>query len=219
MHMKNTSMSKHGSTVTIDCFPDGDNTSCVSIYRAYDNPTVKHIDTFPADVTLQPGEYTFALFKSIGNTSIDERPFITRVFTVENDEPTSSLPDGSPSVVVALVLVVLFIMVTGVILLMVWKKHPCLRRILKEDVCLKPQPSSSFAGGGVESVQTRRSSSLSLKSPNGDGPLIFSSTNGVTNHVQVDSDIKDPCDDNPVRMMTGVEEIEPPYEGKKEEDV
>ena len=29
----------------------------------------------------------------------------------------------------------------------------------------------------------------------------------------------DPCDDNPVRMMTGVEEIEPPYEGKKEEDV
>ena len=91
--MKNTSMSKHGSTVTIDCFPDEDNTSCVSMYRAYDNSTVKHIDIFPAAVTLvQPGDYTFALFKRIGNASIDERPFITRVFTVENDEPTSTLP-------------------------------------------------------------------------------------------------------------------------------
>ena len=97
----NASISQVGSTVEVKCWADDDdgeneNISCVVVYSAYGNSTLNVISnkTVSVNITLETGSYTFAIFRRINNSDIDEIPFITQFIAVEEPgtEPSLSPP-------------------------------------------------------------------------------------------------------------------------------
>ena len=97
--LKNASISQSGSTVTVDCNADNESDSCVVVYRAYGNSTlnVTYGNTVSMTVTLETGNYTFAIFRRTSDNDIDERPFICRMVVVRETEPSSSSSPPTPS--------------------------------------------------------------------------------------------------------------------------
>ena len=94
--LNNASISLSGSTVTVDCHPDDKTVSCVVVYRAYGNSTLNVVEKVNSlTVTLETGNYTFAIFRRTSDSDIDERPFISRMIVVEETEPSSSSPPTS----------------------------------------------------------------------------------------------------------------------------
>ena len=100
----NASISQVGSTVEVKCWADDDddgdgenkNISCVVVYSAYGNPTLNVISnkTVSVNITLETGNYTFAIFRRINNSDIDEIPFLTQFIALEDPgtEPSLSPP-------------------------------------------------------------------------------------------------------------------------------
>ena len=81
--LSNASISVTGSQVTVDCdFPeDCPLTSCVLIYREYNNSTLTVIDysptttVFPVTLTVdQPENFTFAIFGRNCEGKLEENP-------------------------------------------------------------------------------------------------------------------------------------------------
>ena len=95
--LKNASISQSGLTVTVDCHADYESDSCVVVYRAYDNSilNVTYGNTVSLRVTLETGNYTFAIFRRTSDNDIDERPFISRMMFVRETETSSSSPPTS----------------------------------------------------------------------------------------------------------------------------
>ena len=87
--LKNASISQKGSSVTVEC---DRGSSCVLVYIMYGQRTLNCTYKFPFNVTLAPGNYTFAIFRRSDNNGIDERPFKTKFVRVEIDEASSSPP-------------------------------------------------------------------------------------------------------------------------------
>ena len=85
--LKNASIVSNGSTVTINCAPKN---SCVVIYGAYGNGTLNiFTKMFPLHLSLNPDNYSFALFKSKDHNDIDERPFMNTFLVVERGKSSS----------------------------------------------------------------------------------------------------------------------------------
>ena len=82
--------------MTVDCRADYE---CVVVYRAYGNSTLNLLygNTVSKTVTLETGNYTFAIFRRTSESDIDERPFISRMIVIEDTEPSSSSPPSPPS--------------------------------------------------------------------------------------------------------------------------
>ena len=86
--LHNASISQNGSTVTVKCHPDDETVSCVVVYRAYDNSTLNVVEKVNSlTVTLETGNYTFAIFRRTSDSDIDERPFISRMIVVDGTSP------------------------------------------------------------------------------------------------------------------------------------
>ena len=85
--LKNASIVSNGSTVTINCAPKN---SCVVIYVAYGNDTLNiFTKMFPLHLSLNPDNYSFALFKRKDHNDIDERPFMNKFLVVERAKSSS----------------------------------------------------------------------------------------------------------------------------------
>ena len=95
--LNNASISQSGSTVTVNCHSDNESDSCVVVYRAYGNSTlnVTYGNTVSVTVTLETGNYTFAIFRNTSDSDIDERPFISRMMVVRESETSSSSSSGT----------------------------------------------------------------------------------------------------------------------------
>ena len=74
----------------MDCYADDKSDSCVVVYRAYGNSTLNVIygNTVSITLTLETGNYSFAIFRRTGDSDIDERPFISRMIVVGETEPS-----------------------------------------------------------------------------------------------------------------------------------
>ena len=99
-NLKNASITRDGSVVTVNCTPDETSSSCVLVFRAHGNLTLNCNETFPTTITLNSNfNYTFAIFRKPNNHNIDERPFISKFVRGEEDETTSSSqPSSQPPV-------------------------------------------------------------------------------------------------------------------------
>ena len=74
--------------MTVKCNPDDESDSCVVVYRAYDNSTLNVVEKVDSlTVTLETGNYTFAIFRRTSDSDIDERPFISRMIVVDGTSP------------------------------------------------------------------------------------------------------------------------------------
>ena len=95
--LNNASISQSGSNVTVDCNADDESDSCVVVYRAYDNSTLNVIygNTVSMTVTLETGNYTFAIFRNTSDNDIDKNPFISRTIVVGETEPSSPPSSGT----------------------------------------------------------------------------------------------------------------------------
>ncbi|CAI8051932.1 hypothetical protein GBAR_LOCUS28410, partial [Geodia barretti] len=121
--LKNASIVSNGSTVTINCAPKN---SCVVIYGAYGNDTLNiFTKMFPLHLSLNPDNYSFALFKRKDHNDIDERPFMNKFLVVERAK-SSSPPafDGenmstevAVGVAVGVIVIILFVIATVAICL------------------------------------------------------------------------------------------------------
>ena len=76
--------------MTVDCYADDKSDSCVVVYRAYSNSTlnVAYENTVSITLTLETGNYSFAMFRRRSDSDIDERPFISRMIVVGETEPS-----------------------------------------------------------------------------------------------------------------------------------
>ena len=92
---KNASISQSGSIVTVNCHPDDETASCVVVYRAYGNSTLNVVEKFDSlTVTLETGNYTFAIFRRTNDNDIDDKPFISQMVVVGETVSLSSPPSS-----------------------------------------------------------------------------------------------------------------------------
>ena len=83
--------------MTVNCRADDKSDECVVVYRAYDNSTlnVTYGNTVSMTVTLETGNYTFAIFRRTSDDDIDKNPFTNRMIVVGEIVPPSPPSSGT----------------------------------------------------------------------------------------------------------------------------